>query len=118
MKPLNTIGFIGAGNMGSAIIGGMIGSQSFDAKSINVCDKVISDTVHAYGVNKLSLKETCEGSDCIVLAVKPAGLGEVLNEVKNFKDYDKKLYISIAAGYKLESIKNQKYDYLKLRLEV
>ena len=100
------IGFIGAGNMGSAIIGGMIASENFDSKSINVCDKVISDTVHSYGVNELSLKETLEGSDCIVLAVKPAGLGSVLEEIKTFNDYDKKLYISIAAGYKLETIKS------------
>ena len=51
---MKTIGFIGAGNMGSAIIGGMTSSGNFDAKSINVCDKVISDTVHAYGVNEMS----------------------------------------------------------------
>ena len=102
---MKTIGFIGAGNMGSAIIGGMTSSGNFDAKNINVCDKVISDTVHAYGVNEMSLKETAESSDCIVLAVKPAGLGEVLNMLRTFKDYDKKLYISIAAGYKLETLK-------------
>ena len=113
---MNTIGFIGAGNMGSAIIGGMIASGNFDAKNINVCDKVISNTVAAYGVNTKSFEETCVDSDCIVLAVKPAGLGDVLKQIKTLKDYNKKLYISIAAGYKLESVKNILGDVRAIRV--
>lgn len=103
---MTKIGFIGAGNMGGAIISGMIASKNFEAKNINVCDKVITDTVKAYGINECDLKSTVENSDCIVLAVKPAGMSDVLGQIKDVKDFDKKLYISIAAGYKLDTIKS------------
>lgn len=101
---MNRIGFIGAGNMGAAILGGIIESKSCFSENIFVCDKIVSDYVRSLKVNICSLKETVESSDCIVLAVKPSGLGSVLEDIKSVKDYDKKLYISIAAGFKIENI--------------
>ncbi len=103
---MERIGFIGAGNMGSAIIGGIIKAKSFTKENIYVCDKLISDEISSLGVNIGSLKETVENSDCIVLAVKPNVLGAVLKEIKSIKDFDKKLYISIAAGYKIENMES------------
>ncbi len=98
------IGFIGAGNMGGAIIDGVIKAKSFAPGNINVCDKVVSDKIRSLGICECDLKSTVEKSDVIVLAVKPATLGAVLEEIKKIKDYALKTYISIAAGYKLETI--------------
>ena len=98
------IGFIGAGNMGGAIIDGMIKSGGFAPTDINVCDKVISDTVRSLGINECDLETTVKNSDAIVLAVKPAVLGAVLEDVKKINGYGSKTYISIAAGYKIQSV--------------
>ena len=103
---MERIGFIGAGNMGGAIIGGILKTDSFKKDNIYVCDKIISDEISSLGINIGSLSETVEKSDCIVLAVKPAGLGDVLKEIKSVNGYDKKLFISIAAGYKIETIES------------
>ena len=49
-------GFIGAGNMGSTIISGMIESKKFDAKNILVCDKITNDVLKGYGVEYVDFK--------------------------------------------------------------
>lgn len=98
------IGFIGAGNMGSAIIGGMIKSGNFAREDILVCDKIISDDIKNMKVNTADLKTLTKNSDCIVLCVKPSSMEDVLNEIKKVIGYDKKLFISIAAGFKLSSM--------------
>lgn len=101
---MKKIGFIGAGNMGGAIIGGMIKSGNFEPQAIYVCDKLISDEIASMGVNMSGLEDACKICDCIVLAVKPNVLTSVLEEIKNVDGFDKKIYISIAAGYKTEAI--------------
>lgn len=100
---MERIGFIGAGNMGGAILGGIIKADCFGAQDIFVCEKEVSDDVLSFGVNIRGLKETVESCDCIILAVKPNVLGNVLKEIKSVSGYDKKLYISIAAGYKIKT---------------
>jgi len=104
MNKLTKIGFIGAGNMGGAIIGGMVKSKVFEACDINVCDKLISDEIVAMGINQMGIKDTVENSDYIVLAVKPGVLGDVLKEITLAGGYSSKTYISIAAGYKIETM--------------
>lgn len=98
------IGFIGAGNMGGAIIDGMIKTGSFAPSDINVCDKVISDTLKSLGINTCDMETTVKNSDAIVLAVKPVILGAILEDIKKVSGFDSKTYISIAAGYKIQSI--------------
>ena len=98
------IGFIGAGNMGGAIIAGMIKSGNFAKEDILVCDKIISDDIKNMEVSTASLQTLTENSECIVLAVKPSSMEDVLYDIKKIKDYDKKLFISIAAGFPLEKI--------------
>ena len=68
------IGFIGAGNMGGAIVGGMINGGSFKKEDIYVCDKIISDDIKALEVLTTDTKSIIENCDCVVLAVKPSSL--------------------------------------------
>ena len=42
---MKSIGFIGAGNMGSAIISGIMKSEAFNRLPIYVCDRVINENI-------------------------------------------------------------------------
>ncbi|MBO5743375.1 MAG: pyrroline-5-carboxylate reductase [Clostridia bacterium] len=110
------IGFIGAGNMGGAIIGGMIKSSNFAKEDILVFDKIISDDIKNMGVNIVDLETLTQKSDCIVLAVKPSSMEDVLNEIKEINGFNKKLFISIAAGFTLWSIERIMGDVRAIRV--
>lgn len=104
---MKTITFIGAGNMASAIIGGLL-SSGCDPKLITVYDK-LEDKVNVLkkkGVNAASsLITACEASEFVLLAVKPQNFAEVLGELGNSNvDTDKKLFISIAAGISTDAV--------------
>ncbi len=95
------IGLIGAGNMASALLGGML-----NAKIIQPGDAVISDmnedklkTWQKIGVKVTTdNKETERLADILILAVKPNVMERVLNQLTGDKN---KIYVSIAAGITL-----------------
>ena len=80
------IGFIGAGNMGSAIIKGAIDSGITSHEKIWAADKDKSRL--EYLESELSInttqnnKELVKKSDVIVIAVKPQDIDKVLDEIK------------------------------------
>ncbi len=98
------IGFIGAGNMGSALISGLVSKNFID--NINLFD---TNTVKAgeigekYGVSVSESPEALVSqSEIIIIAVKPGDVAEVLSGIGKL---DKnKIVLSIAAGVKLESL--------------
>lgn len=104
---MRKIGFIGAGNMGGAILGGIVNSGIIDnehvmasAKSDKTLEKIKSEyKVH---VTKNSQK-VAKFADLIVIAVKPNIYDEVLEEIKDEIDEDK-IVITIAAGKTIESV--------------
>ena len=100
-----TVGFIGAGNMGGAIISGLVEKGGFDAGSVYVCDHVVSDKVKKLNTNVTNLSDLVCKSDYIILCVKPNVMVSVLNDIKNIKGYEEKVYVSIAAGIKISAIK-------------
>ena len=93
-------GFIGAGNMGGAIINGILKNKK-------------KQTIYAYDIDKnkikalpdkvkyLELNDLVKRSDVVVLAVKPQMMDDVLGKVCRI-DTSKKLFISIAAGLSTE----------------
>lgn len=96
---MKTIGFIGAGNMATAIIKGLV-AQNGNADNIRVFDvseekcalmRELGATVCDTGA------KTAEQSDIIVLAVKPQNYAEVLEGLRQSITMDKTL-VSIAAG--------------------
>ncbi len=102
------IGFIGAGNMGCAIINGLLRQGTIPANQIYVSRKhpEYSTELASQGVcivksNRI-LVETCE---CIVLAVKPIHTHAVLQEI--YDAVKGKLVISIVAGWTYEMLKNE-----------
>jgi pyrroline-5-carboxylate reductase len=114
-----TIGFIGAGNMGEAFIGAVIHSGLLPAAKISVADVDVRrrDDLHSkYGVTVLpdngTLFRSCR---MVVLAVKPQHMPAVLKDVSGRGDYrlpERKLVISIAAGFPIRKIEAILYPSL------
>jgi pyrroline-5-carboxylate reductase len=101
------IGFIGCGNMGEAILKGMLEKKCFLAKDIFVCEK---DKKRSSALSKKhkvkiisSVKELTEKVDIIILAVKPQDSQQIIKEMSVYMN-KKKLIISIMAGVKIEKI--------------
>lgn len=96
-----TYGFIGLGNMASAIIRGMAKSGSFPAGSILGFNRSPSKTqilTQDVGLIPMdSAAAVAQAADVIVLAVKPQMMGDVLPLIAPVLTADK-LIVSIAAG--------------------
>ena len=104
-----TIAFIGTGNMGDALVSGLINSGSSKPKNI-ICSDVRKDKLDKiksrYKVRTTSsnLKAVAE-ADIIIYAVKPQLMAAVLTETKSKLDMSK-LVISIAAGVPLVAMES------------
>ena len=96
------LGFIGAGNMGSAIFKGFISSGTVKNNDIYITrrnkDKLKKQAVEN-GVNGCeTFKEVVANSDVLFLAVKPIMFGEVLKELRPLIKDKMPLVVSMAAG--------------------
>ncbi len=102
------IGIIGAGNMGEAIVRGLIEKNVVKSTEIIVSDidpDRISYLVERYNVaGSSSNKRVVENSEIIFLAVKPKDLEKTLEPIKDSWTQDKVL-ISVLAGIKIEKIR-------------
>ena len=100
------IGFIGCGNMASAIIGGVVSSGFVKGEDVSVfdVDTTKADLLKkAYGVNIFAnCEELAEKCEFIVLAVKPQIFPTVLPRIK--EKVNNSVVISIGAGKTLEYI--------------
>jgi pyrroline-5-carboxylate reductase len=101
------IGFIGSGNMGEALVSGLVLSKATQPENIFCADidpellAAIKDKYHV-NVTQNNL-EVIQQSDIVVYATKPQILGMVLKETAPALD-ESKLIISIAAGVPLAAI--------------
>ena len=100
------IGFIGCGNMASAIIGGAVSSNFVEGENICVFDVDESKAEYLnkeYGVKTCnSAEELAKNSEFIVLAVKPQIFPAVLPQIK--ESINNSVVVSIGAGKTLEYI--------------
>ncbi|MBR2405391.1 MAG: pyrroline-5-carboxylate reductase [Clostridia bacterium] len=101
---MKKIAFIGAGNMGGAIITGLVRAKACSACDIYVCDKALRADIAALGVIDSSLKDAVDLSDVVVLAVKPNVIFDVIADIKSECNIDGKVFVSIAAGIKLSDL--------------
>ncbi|MBC8441782.1 MAG: pyrroline-5-carboxylate reductase [Deltaproteobacteria bacterium] len=101
------IGFIGSGNMGEALISGLVLSKAAKPENI-ICSDISEDTLEAIQ-NKYKVSTTTDNievarkSEIVIYATKPQILGSVLKETAVALDQSK-LIISIAAGVPLAAI--------------
>jgi pyrroline-5-carboxylate reductase len=102
-----TIGFIGAGNMGEALISGLLSSGSSTPQQI-ICSDVrqerLDELKERYGIaTTLDNLAVIQRSDIVVYAIKPQIMAEVLRETADALNMDK-LVVSIAAGVPLPAM--------------
>lgn len=104
-----SIAVIGFGNMAKAIISGVLDS-SVEIGEIKIFDKAPEQYASFKNNNNYDLKQekniadAVNGADMVLLSVKPQNYPEVLSEIAQSRGYDKKLYISIAAGITSQSV--------------
>lgn len=104
---MDTIGFIGAGNMAEALIKGIIKSNICKPKNIMVNDirsERLEYMARQYHVQAVTNSAALAGSvDALVLSVKPQNMANVLFAIESAVR-DSTLVISIAAGIKIDEI--------------
>lgn len=102
------LAIIGLGNMGEAILSGILNSNILKADQIIAADKKFSDADFKIEekFKKIEItadnREAVQKADYIILAVKPQIIEFVLEDIK--KDADSKVIISIAAGVKTRNL--------------
>lgn len=104
---MNTIGFLGTGNMGTAILKGIAGSSMKSETKLYAYNPTAAkvDALASYGVQKCSSEaEVASASQYLFLAIKPQKFDEVLPRIADAITEDTVL-ISIAAGIGVEYIR-------------
>lgn len=104
------IGFIGCGNMASAVIGGILDKQIVSEKEIAASTKTEESALSVREKLGISCttknKEVISGADIVFLAVKPQFCQEVIQEIKESVT-EEQVIVSIAAGKKLSWLEEQ-----------
>jgi len=106
LKPDLTIGFIGAGNMATALIEGLL-DNGIAPGQLHVSNRSNTklDALAARGINTTTDNAAVvAASDVVVLAVKPQVLGGVLQELRQTVSERPRLLISVAAGIQIASL--------------
>lgn len=102
-----SIGFIGAGNMGAALIGGLHSNRTFGPTQIwasDIDDAKLGQLAQKRGINTTrDNKQLLAKCNIIVFSVKPQILTNVLHSIREFAREDH-LFITIAAGFKTSFI--------------
>lgn len=104
-----TIAVIGTGNMGGAIVRGLVKSGTCDPKDI-ICTAKTENTLNKLRQYDASLRVSCDNkeaaraADIIILAVKPWFIRDVIEEIRPFVDLKRQMIISVAAGITLKDL--------------
>ena len=111
------IGFIGGGNMASAIIGGMVEKEIYAANQIMASGKDAASleklqTKYGIGITDDN-KEIMEKADVVFLSVKPQVLPEVIAQIAPMVK-ENQLFVSIAAGKTIGWIEQEFGKKIKL----
>lgn len=100
------LGFIGAGNMGSAMIGGILKSgliTSKDIRAVARSQETLDRIGSQYGIGtSLDARDVVDFADIIILAVKPYQLAGLLKELVGL--LDGKILVSVAAGLTMDHL--------------
>lgn len=103
------IGFIGTGNMASAIISGLIGKKIFQPEEIigsDISEAGRSRVKENYGICVTADNKEAAQAEVLVLSVKPQFYADTIAEIKDCMTEDQ-LVITIAPGKTLEWLGGQ-----------
>jgi pyrroline-5-carboxylate reductase len=108
---------LGTGNMGEALVSGLVSSGSARAEEIictDIREERLAEMRKRYGVRTTTDNlEAVAASEVVIYAVKPQLMAEVLKETAELLDMSK-LIISIAAGVPLRAIESLLNKELRL----
>ena len=102
------LGLIGVGNMGTALLKGVLSSNTIDKEKTIIYDvreEVIKNRIQEFNVKAVSSNtELVKQAKFILIAVKPQNIDSVLEEIGPQLS-EEQILISIAAGVTLDYIK-------------
>jgi pyrroline-5-carboxylate reductase len=105
---LKRVGVIGAGKIGSSLVARLSAAGNFDLTVSDVHNEQLARFAEGYGVETTnSNREAAEGSDLLVVAVKPWDVGRVLDEIFPAIKGDEKAVVSVAAGVPISAIEGR-----------
>ena len=104
------VGFIGSGNMASALINGMAKNKQYEIAVMDVNEAALKNVTSKVSYTSLVTEEVIERSDYLVLAIKPYMYQEFL--VKYQELLKGKIVISIAAGISSKFMENYVAKYV------
>ena len=103
------VSIIGCGNIGLSLLQGFLKESTLPANNITVTRRNIQELAYLKGSgirltndNIMATKE----SDIIIIAVKPYNFVNVLDEIKDHLDSQKKIIISVTTGVTLSQIQD------------
>lgn len=103
---MKKIGFIGCGNMGKAIVLGLLNSTAVEIQNLSIAEKnehAIKAIKNEIGIDCISNIELAKECDIIFLAIKPNVYKDVITEIKDYVKPDT-IIVSIAAGITISDI--------------
>ena len=118
---INTIGMIGTGNMGSAILRGIVEASYVKASAIVAYDtssrrlQELEEDIPGV-VTARDCLEVAERADLIILAIKPIYVKDVIDEIR--PALNGKAVLSIAAGWTVSMLENALYGTTATYLRV
>ena len=102
------LGFIGAGNMTSAVISGLTAIEKISPQKVLVASRSQDKVAALEAKHKiqacLSIDEVLDHSDIVFLSVKPQDLGILLENIGKSLD-EHQIVVSFAAGYNLKLLR-------------
>ena len=101
---MKTMGFIGCGNMGSAILSSVARHDLWKILAYDVRSEIAEALAERTGTQACSLHELLSASDIIVLGVKPQILPHLYGQLRSCSST---MWISMAAGVALETLADQ-----------
>lgn len=116
---MNTIriGFIGIGNMGTALLKGFSSSDLCKNNIFNIFDrnphKLELNTTNRNIFSKEKISDLVNDSDIIILAIKPHQLEDILHQIKPYINTSK-IIVSIVAGLSISFINKHLGNNLKI----
>jgi len=111
-----TLGFIGAGNMGEALLKGLLNTKAARSEQIFVSARRperVQELVRSYGVRGGENGDVSREADVIVLCVKPQILDQVLRGISADVSREK-LIVSIAAGVPIAAIERRLHPPMRI----
>jgi len=108
MKDNYIIGIIGAGNMGEALIRGLLRAQlvrPYEIIASGRTKKKLNRLEKEYGIHTtLDNLQVVDSTDTVIIAVKPQNMEDLFRQIKPHM-YHKHLVISIAAGIDMKRLR-------------